>query len=246
MEGRLANVAGIVYSQGGSWTTGAQVLGSIPGPPDQRAVVADPSGTVVVDTAGEWDGRAVASLSLSGGRAITVNGKVVGTLYQLSPFFAGPREPGPNRQTARDSGGFRAGPGPAPFGFSPTDRAFLEQVNQSIFLAAVGATLVALILGILLARQIIRPLRQLTRVAQRIAHGHFDERIRVRGEDEVAQLADAFNQMAASLERTEQARRQLVADVAHELRTPLTVIGGTVQAMQDGVLPVPQQNPASP
>jgi signal transduction histidine kinase len=65
------------------------------------------------------------------------------------------------------------------------------------------------------------------------------------GDDEVGQLAHAFNHMTASLQRTEQARRQLVADVAHELRTPLTVIDGTVQAMQDGVLPVDEANLAT-
>jgi signal transduction histidine kinase len=110
---------------------------------------------------------------------------------------------------------------------------------------AIGATIVALIIGGLLARQIIRPLRVLTGAAQRIAQGHFDERIQVGGEDEVGQLARAFNHMAESLERTEQARRQLVADVAHELRTPLTVIGGTVQAIQDGVMAVDEQNLAT-
>jgi len=64
----------------------------------------------------------------------------------------------------------------------------------------------------------------------------------VGGKDEVGQLAHAFNQMAESLERTEQSRRQLVADVAHELRTPLTVLRGTVQAMRDGVLGADEQN----
>jgi signal transduction histidine kinase len=128
--------------------------------------------------------------------------------------------------------------GRPPSGLSVSDRAFLAQVNQSLAIAAVAAILAALVLGILLARQIIRPLRQLTQVALRIAHGKLDERIEIKGQDEVAQLGGAFNAMAASLQRTENARRQLVADVAHELRTPLMVVSATVEAMEDGVLPL--------
>jgi signal transduction histidine kinase len=103
----------------------------------------------------------------------------------------------------------------------------------------------ALIVGGLLSRQIIRPLRRLTLAAERIAEGHLDDRLHVTGEDEVAQLARAFNQMAESLQRTEAARRQIVADVAHELRTPLTVINGTVEAMRDGLLPKDESTLAS-
>jgi two-component system sensor histidine kinase BaeS len=81
------------------------------------------------------------------------------------------------------------------------------------------------------------------RASQRIAAGHYDERVRVPGDpaagevDELAQLALSFNRMAADLAQTEAMRRQLIGDVAHELRTPLTTIKGTAEGLLDGVLP---------
>jgi signal transduction histidine kinase len=231
VENQLGNVAAIVYGQGRSWETVSRVLIAMPGPQDQRVIIVDSSGQVVVDTLAARGGPATSTPSLSNGHPISVNGTIVGTLYQVSPFGG---EGGPGSSFGR-----------SPSGLSPSDRAFLAQVNQSLALAAVAASLVALVLGVLLARQIIRPLRQLTRVAQRIAHGHLDERISITGQDEVAQLGDAFNGMAESLQRTENARRQLVADVAHELRTPLMVVSATVEAMEDGVLPLDKPNLAT-
>jgi histidine kinase len=79
--------------------------------------------------------------------------------------------------------------------------------------------------------------------SQRIAEGHYTERVRVPGNpskgelDELAQLALSFNQMAAKLEGTERMRRELIGDVAHELRTPLTAIKGSAEGLMDGVLP---------
>lgn len=220
VERQLAQVSAIVYDQTGSWDTVGRVFRSLPGPPDDHVVIVDTSGRVVVDTTGGKARQLLANLSATSGHPIVANGTTVGTLHLVTlpseeATIIGQSQPG----------------------LSPSDRAFLAQVNQSIFFAAIGAIIVALALALLFARQIIRPLRQLTRVALRISHGHLDERIEVAGRDEVGQLADAFNQMAESLQRTEDARRQLVADVAHELRTPLMVIGTTVEAMQDGVLP---------
>jgi signal transduction histidine kinase len=221
---QLASVAALLYGQTGSWSTVNQVFAALPGPPDQRVIVVDASGAVVVDSL-RGRGESTASLGPGTGQPIVVNGATVGTLF-VTGFG--------NEDRSRR--------GSELFGFSDADRAFLTQVNQSILLAALAAIFSAFILGVLLARQIIRPLRQLTRVARRIAHGHLDERITVRGHDEVAELGAAFNQMAESLQRTEEARRQLVADVAHELRTPLMVVGATVEAIQDGVLPANPTN----
>lgn len=228
---QLAGAAAIVYQQGGSWDAVSRVLAATSDRRDQRVVVVDPTGRVVVDAAGAWVGQSASGLSLASGHPVVVNGQVVGTLYDTSPTGG--------------SGDHGRHPGPPQSGFSASDQAFLVQVNQSLFLAAAGAIVVALVLGLLLARQIIRPLRELTRAARRIAHGHLDERIQVAGHDEVAELAQTFNDMAASLQRTEESRRQLVADVAHELRTPLMVINATVEAIQDGVLPANPTNLAT-
>lgn len=99
---------------------------------------------------------------------------------------------------------------------------------------------IALLSGVvvagLLARRITRPILQMTRASRAMAQGDFSQRIDVHGDDEVAALGRAFNDMAQQVDRSRRAMRQLVADVSHDLKTPLTSIQGYSQAMLDGVL----------
>jgi histidine kinase len=119
---------------------------------------------------------------------------------------------------------------------------FRAGVNESLAIAAFAALVVALVASIFISRRVVAPLQELTHASQRIAEGRFEQRVVVSGDDpqimdELAQLGQAFNQMAERLEHTEQMRRQLLADVSHELRTPLTAIKGSMEALVDGVLP---------
>ncbi|HEY8478670.1 MAG TPA: MtrAB system histidine kinase MtrB [Spirillospora sp.] len=107
----------------------------------------------------------------------------------------------------------------------------LTNVGRS--LAGVGVVLVLLLAAIasLVTRQVVIPVRLAAQGAQRLAAGRLEERMRVRGEDDLARLARSFNEMAANLqekiqelENLSQVQRQFVSDVSHELRTPLTTI----------------------
>ncbi len=122
------------------------------------------------------------------------------------------------------------------------ERQFITRVRSALLFSALVALTVAVVLGILLFRSIVAPLNLLTRASQAIAAGDLSVRATVRGNHEIAQLADAFNRMAESLERAERARRNQTADIAHELRTPLTVLQGTLEAMADGVYPLDREN----
>ena len=121
-------------------------------------------------------------------------------------------------------------------------------VNQSLFLAASAAMLAAVLVGFLVSRRVVEPVRQMMAASQRVADGHYEERVLVRGTlppeemDELDQLAVTFNQMAARLERTESMRRQLIGDVAHELRTPLSTIKGSLEGLMDGMLEPDEAN----
>jgi histidine kinase len=121
-------------------------------------------------------------------------------------------------------------------------------VNQSLFLAASAATLAAVVVSFLVSRRVVEPVRRMMDASRRIADGHYEERVSVRGSpppedmDELDQLAVAFNQMADRLERTESLRRQLIGDVAHELRTPLSTIKGSLEGLIDGVLAPDEEN----
>jgi signal transduction histidine kinase len=113
---------------------------------------------------------------------------------------------------------------------------FLKRTNINLLIAATGAVVVAVILGGLLSSQFLRPLVELTDAIGSIKQGKFDQRVPVRTQDELGELAQAFNQMVEELQHVNQLRRQMTADIAHDLRTPLTVISGYLEGLRDGSL----------
>ncbi|MCS7475784.1 sensor histidine kinase [Umezawaea endophytica] len=119
---------------------------------------------------------------------------------------------------------------------SPSTAAISLSGNGWQVAGAAGAVLlVAAGVTALVGARITRPLRALTAAARHMSDGGVAPPVRVSGHDEVADLARAFNTMAANRARLEQARRAVVGDVAHELRTPLSNIRGWLEAAEDGV-----------
>ncbi len=107
----------------------------------------------------------------------------------------------------------------------------LSLVRRALYTG--GALLLVLVGGLtwLVTRQVVTPVRLARRVAERLASGRLEERMHVRGEDDIARLGTSFNQMAASLqaqirqlEELSRVQRRFVSDVSHELRTPLTTV----------------------
>jgi two-component system OmpR family sensor kinase/two-component system sensor histidine kinase BaeS len=109
------------------------------------------------------------------------------------------------------------------------------QIVRGIIAGGLGLVGVLLGLAALFARQISRPLRQVTGAAQALAAGSMDVRVQPPNVRELGELAGAFNSMADALAQADQQRRQLTADVAHELRTPLAIVKGRLEGIQDGV-----------
>lgn len=177
--------------------------------------LADADGRVVVALLPDYaSGTVVAADKLASGAAVTVDGVVVGTV------LASEERPGLN----------------------PEEVAFLQRTNTALLLASGGAVLVALLMGLWLARTLAQPLRALTAATHRMAHGELEQAVPVTSKDEVGELTVAFNQMSQRVSQANHARRQMTADIAHELRTPLTVVAGYVEAMREGVLaPSPQR-----
>ncbi len=105
------------------------------------------------------------------------------------------------------------------------------------FLVAAWFAGFALLAFLRVGRGISRPLRAVMDAADRVAGGDYTTRVGVHGPPPVRALAHAFNTMTERLEKHDQQRRNLMADVAHELRTPLTVIQGRVEGLLDGVYP---------
>ncbi|MDT8911734.1 HAMP domain-containing sensor histidine kinase [Amycolatopsis sp. PS_44_ISF1] len=122
----------------------------------------------------------------------------------------------------------------------------LSSENRVRLIALAGGILLLTIVVTGLASiRLIRPLHALTGAAQRMKAGETGARVRVRGKDEIARLAVAFNEMSETRERLETARKAMVSDIAHELRTPLSTIRGWLEATQDGISRLDQELAAS-
>ncbi len=110
---------------------------------------------------------------------------------------------------------------------------------------AIGG-LLAWLLGLWLSQRISKPVEALARAADEIAAGNYAVQVPVgRGGDELSQLSERFNEMAARLAATEERERQFLMSVSHELRTPLTAIKGHVDALRDGLVDDPELVAAS-
>jgi signal transduction histidine kinase len=108
---------------------------------------------------------------------------------------------------------------------------------QGLVVATIASIVASVGVSLFVSQRIVGPLRQIMDASRHIASGHYEERVPISDDFEVTQLAISFNQMADAIERTEERRQALIADVAHELRTPLTSIKGYMEALMDGVMP---------
>ncbi|ACZ84407.1 MtrAB system histidine kinase MtrB [Streptosporangium roseum] len=159
-------------------------------------------------------------------------------------YYEGRREPvrGMVIGTRLDTSGTMLDSGYEIYHLIPLDKE--EETLNSVLrmLVAVGAALVLLLAAIasLVTRQVVTPVRLTRQAAERLAAGRLDERLKVRGEDDLARLATSFNDMAANLalkihqlEELSHVQRQFVSDVSHELRTPLTTVRMAADLLYD-------------
>ncbi len=177
-----------------------------------QVVVADSRGLVVVGAGPYAPQSQLGRTALAAAVPIQVEGEVVG--YALVPDQPGRTSLPSNTPEAR----------------------FLVSVRRAVVYSASGAAIIALVLGIFLARTISRPVQELTTATQRVAQGDLSQEVPIRTQDEIGELAASFNQMTANLAQANELRRQMTADIAHDLRTPTSVIMGYTEALSDGVL----------
>jgi two-component system OmpR family sensor kinase/two-component system sensor histidine kinase BaeS len=181
-------------------------------------VLTTPAGEVVASNRGE-DSTALPADALM--VPIEVDGKVVGVLHMVPQGRAATEE------------------------LTPGMEQMLTAMTSSLWLAVALAAMAGMLLSVLLARRIAAPLGQMAQAAHRIAAGDLQQQVVPTGGAEVAEVAAAFNQMSTSLQQAEQARRNLLADVAHELRTPISVLQGNLGAMLDEVYPLSHEEIAT-
>ncbi|GAL47955.1 TPA: two-component system sensor histidine kinase BaeS [Citrobacter farmeri] len=116
-----------------------------------------------------------------------------------------------------------------------TDINFDKQQRRTSWLIVALSTLLAALATFPLARGLLAPVKRLVEGTHKLAAGDFTTRVTATSADELGKLAQDFNQLASTLEKNQQMRRDFMADISHELRTPLAVLRGELEAIQDGV-----------
>jgi signal transduction histidine kinase len=118
------------------------------------------------------------------------------------------------------------------------DTLLVERINRATFFSALISGAVAVLLAAVFAGIIQKPVRDLTKAANKMSKGDLSQRVHVRGKGEMAALGETFNDMAQSLQDAASRRKAMTADIAHELRNPLAVQRAQLEAIQDGVYPM--------
>jgi signal transduction histidine kinase len=211
---RLSALLSRSYLQDRSWDGSQVILGQAAELYGQRVLVADRNGQVVADSHSTFIGRRLELDVRSRARM-----PVFSPQGRVGTILVGPDLP----VEVANSPSLEQEP------FGPSLRTLLVLSG----LLAVG---VAMLLTFFVSRRILSPIESLARVSRQVAQQDFSSRAEVKSRDEVGELARTFNSMVEELSRTEELRRNLVADVAHELRTPVTNIRGYIEGIADGVI----------
>lgn len=122
---------------------------------------------------------------------------------------------------------------------------FLEHINSASLIAAAISGAASIVLAVLLAYFMLRPVNSLVQATEELARGDLSTRVEITKPEELARLGETFNQMADALEESDKRRKALTADIAHELRTPLAVQRAHLEALLDGVFPMTEENIAT-
>ncbi|MFC1966678.1 ATP-binding protein [Chloroflexota bacterium] len=174
----------------------------------RRIILTDSSGVVVADSQGELLGE------------------------QYNPDTPGRLLASPGAES--NPGTLYISPGPT--AHFPSPRGLSRAISRFLIWGALLAVAMALLFIFFLSRRISAPIKTLTIAAKQLGQGDLSQRVDVKDKSEIGELANTFNSMAENLERAEQLRKNMVADVAHELRTPLSNLKGYLEAVRDEVI----------
>lgn len=121
------------------------------------------------------------------------------------------------------------------------DDGLVVRTRRAVINSSIWILLAAIIAVYFISQKITNPLHNMTDAAKKFGQGDFSERVAVSGNDEVGELATAFNNMAESLDKLEKMRSSFLASVSHDLRTPMTTISGFVDGIMSGAIPPEKQ-----
>ena len=210
---RLSKLLARRYEQRRNWFDAQPLVDNAGAIYGRRVLLTDEDGVVVADTGNVMVGRRLEAKDHD--RSVVA---IRGPEGRLGSLLVIPDAPG--------------GTDAAETNVGPSGPSLITLLVLSGFLASA----VAVVITFFLSRRVVAPVESLARVAHRVAQGDFSTRAKAGSRGEVGELAQRFNNMVGELARTEEVRRNMVADLAHELRTPLTNIQGYVEGIADGVI----------
>jgi len=125
---------------------------------------------------------------------------------------------------------------------NPQEQEYIERTNSALLYASVIAVVLAIFLGLIFTRTLLKPLSNLNTAIGNMEKGELLQEVPKTSNDELGDVIEGFNQMSNALAAANVRREQMTADIAHELRSPLTVINGYLEALQENVLePTPER-----
>ncbi|MFZ7103022.1 MAG: sensor histidine kinase [Peptococcaceae bacterium] len=184
------------------------MMGRGPGMGGQGVVLTDARGQIIQHPAREEIGNFIHENLLDQGRPIKADNTVVGYLFPGELFIPAATE---------------------------LEQRFISSVLYAVITGTIITSIIASIIGIVWSRKITKPIEALALAAKKVAKGDFSGHISFTSQDELGTMAQAFNTMAGELDKSQQIKKQLFADISHELRTPLTILGsGLESALEEG------------
>ncbi|WP_339149245.1 MULTISPECIES: ATP-binding protein [unclassified Sutcliffiella] len=111
-----------------------------------------------------------------------------------------------------------------------------QPIRNFLFIGMVMLILLLAFVGTKMTNRIVRPIKQMEKVAKDIAQGDFSKRLSLKGEDEIASLGRSINTMSSNLEEIDRNRREFLGNVSHELRTPISYLKGYGEALGEGII----------
>ena len=118
----------------------------------------------------------------------------------------------------------------------------IEEMMQTIMLTVLWILIAALIAIYGVSYSVTKPLRQISRAARDFSHGKYDARVNISGDDELAELGKAFNDLATVVQHRDEMQNIFLSNASHDLRTPMTTIAGFIDGILDGAIPKDKQD----
>lgn len=115
---------------------------------------------------------------------------------------------------------------------------FIERSNRFLFIAFLSIGGITILLSLIFSKRLTEPIKKLSSAAREISNGNLNAIVNVHSNDEIGELASAFNSMSKILKKQDILRKKLLSNTAHELRTPLAVMKAELEGMLDGLIPI--------